>query len=393
MADVFTETTSQSWFSRLGSAFKGILVGLALFVLSFPLLFWNEGRAVKRYKTLKEGSEAVVSVSAENVDAANADKLVHVTGMADTEETLRDEEFGISAKALRMIREVEMYVWDEETETEEKKKLGGGTETVTTYTYDTEWSSTPVDSSRFSRPEGHENPTTFPYSRVEQEADLVTLGAFRLSPDLIQKIGNFEPAFLAEGEAMPEALEGKAQIDGDRFYLGDNPASPQVGDVRIGFKVAKPTDVSVIAVQREQSFVPYQAEAGGTIQLLQTGVHSAKEMFQAEHDANTMLTWLLRLAGFALMTFGLLMVLKPLSVLADVLPILGNVVGAGTFLIAILVALVGSLTTIAIAWLFYRPLLGITLIVVVGGLIWLIRAKLKKGSSEESAPLATEGAS
>ena len=57
--DSFTEVTHQSWGSRLGGAFKGIVFGIILFIVSFPLLFWNEGRAVKRHKTLEEGGGAV----------------------------------------------------------------------------------------------------------------------------------------------------------------------------------------------------------------------------------------------------------------------------------------------------------------------------------------------
>ena len=51
--DRFTEVTSQSWLSRIGGAIKGVLMGFVLFILAFPLLFWNEGRAVTTYKTLK----------------------------------------------------------------------------------------------------------------------------------------------------------------------------------------------------------------------------------------------------------------------------------------------------------------------------------------------------
>ena len=104
--DRFTEVTSNSWFSRIGGAIKGVIVGLVLFVVAFPLLFWNEGRAVTRYKTLKEGGGAVVSVSAESVDAAHAGKLVHVTGKAVTDATLRDPDFGVSAQALKLKRVV-----------------------------------------------------------------------------------------------------------------------------------------------------------------------------------------------------------------------------------------------------------------------------------------------
>ena len=42
--DNFTEVTNDSWFGRLGNAIKGVVFGLLLFVVAFPLLFWNEGR-------------------------------------------------------------------------------------------------------------------------------------------------------------------------------------------------------------------------------------------------------------------------------------------------------------------------------------------------------------
>ena len=48
--DQFTEVEHVSWFGRIGGAFKGILVGLIMFVAAFPLLFWNEGRSVKNTK-------------------------------------------------------------------------------------------------------------------------------------------------------------------------------------------------------------------------------------------------------------------------------------------------------------------------------------------------------
>ena len=91
-----------------------------------------------------------------------------------------------------------------------------------------------------------------------------------------------------------------------------------------------------------------------------------------------MLTWLLRLGGFLLMFLGLSTILKPLSVFADVLPILGDIVGIGTGIVAGLVALVCSLATIAIAWLFYRPLIGIALLVVAGFFVWKLRQKKSK---------------
>ena len=60
--------------------------------------------AFKRYKTLKEGGGAVVSVTSESVDPDNAGKLIHTTGKADTDATLTDSMFGVSSNALKLKR-------------------------------------------------------------------------------------------------------------------------------------------------------------------------------------------------------------------------------------------------------------------------------------------------
>jgi len=74
------------------------------------------------------------------------------------------------------------------------------------------------------------------------------------------------------------------------------------------------------------------------------------------------------------MAFGFSTILRPLSVLADVLPPVGSLVGAGIGMVSFLLAAIFSLLTIAFAWVFYRPLLGVTLIVVaVVVIVYLVR--------------------
>src|SRR5471030_367255 len=86
--DSFSETSSQGWLARLGGAIKGILIGLVMVIAAFPLLFWNEGRAVRTAKSLDEGSGAVVTTPSDKVDAAKEGQLVHTTGRAKTAETI-----------------------------------------------------------------------------------------------------------------------------------------------------------------------------------------------------------------------------------------------------------------------------------------------------------------
>ncbi|MDU9050736.1 MAG: TMEM43 family protein [Candidatus Electrothrix sp. Rat3] len=394
--DSYTEVTEQSWFSRIGGAIKGIIFGLILFIIAFPLLFWNEGRAVKTYKTLKEGGGAVISVLADQVDAKNEGKLIHVTGKATTEDILTDPVFGVSENALRLRRNVEMYQWQESSQSETKKKLGGGTETVTTYSYSKGWEDNIVSSSSFKKPVGHENPDSMPYASEEQTADRVTLGAFTLSSSQINRINRFEPLAidsntLGSDTLSPDGLDSRMTRQANGFYLGDNPASPQVGDVRIQFESVAPTEVSIVAQQNGSGLRPYHAQAGGDIELLQVGMHTAEAMFQKAQTDNKILTWALRAVGFVFMMIGLSMIFKVFSVLADVIPFLGNVVEAGTGFIAFLLAAVLSLITIAIAWIVFRPLLGIILLVVAVGLIVLIGGKVKAGKAKRVSTLGAAG--
>lgn len=384
----YTVVSSQSWFSRLGGAFKGVLFGLLLFVLAFPLLSWNEGRAVRRYETLKAGQGLVVSVPSDSVDAAYEGALVHVTGRADTEATLTDPVFGVSAPALKFARKVEMYQWVEHSRSETKKKVGGKEETITTYTYAKAWSSEPIDSSRFHKPEGHENPGALAYPSMKLVADPVSLGAFRLSPSLVELISNPEPLALSADPAspLPEELKDQAILKDNLFYIGRNAEVPQVGDLRVSFSVTRPTDISVVAQQAGTSFVPYPVENKGSIQLLQLGTLTAEAMFQQAHTHNKMMTWGLRLLGFILMFAGLNMVFKPLSVLADVLPLLGRIVSMGTGLISFLISLSFAMLTIAIAWLVFRPVLGISLLVVAAIVAAAVIWKLKSAQPADSTP-------
>jgi hypothetical protein len=377
-----TEVTSQGWLSRLGGAFKGILFGLVLIAIAFFLLFWNEGRAVERHKTLKEGAGAVVSVPADRVDPAHEGDLVHLTGRAETDEVLSDETFGVEARALRLEREVEMYQWKEDRSSETKKKVGGGTETTTTYTYEKTWSERPIDSSGFKETAGHQNPGSMPWQSAEQTAGRVTLGEYRLPTSLVRRIDRWEELPIGSASALPWEIQRRAELHGSGLYFSESgdgsPSSPEIGDVRVSFRVVKPTEISVVAQQTGQTLQPFQAEAGGTIELLQVGTVAAAQMFEAAERQNTMLTWALRLGGLLMMAFGFGMVLRPLSVLADVLPPVGSLVGVGIGLVSFLLAAFFSLVTIAVAWVFYRPLLGVTLLVVAVAVVVYLVVKARK---------------
>ncbi len=385
--DSYTEVSSKSWFGRIGGAVKGIVIGLVLMAVAFGLLFWNEGRAVARYKTLKEGGGVVLSVVSDRVDSGNEGKLVHMAGRAVTEATLSDHELGVQARAIALIRDVEMYQWKESRRSETKKRFGGGEETVTTYSYAKEWAGRASNSGNFKKPDGHGNPTRMAYESRISLADDVRLGAFLVPDFLIRKISNETPLTLGAEIKPPQNTRGKIHRQPDGFYLGADPDVPQVGDLRIKYRVILPSDISLVARQTGASFAPYTASAGGTIELLEMGIHPAAAMFQKAQQTNTILTWGLRAGGFLLMALGVGLILSPLAVFADVVPFVGSLVGAGTKLISALVAGILSLITIGIAWFIYRPMIGAAFAVIAGAIFILLVGKMKKAAPVRPPPV------
>ena len=359
-----------------------------LFILAFPLLWWNEGRTVHRTRTLEAGEKNVVSVSSETVDAANEGKLIHTSGMLATDDVLEDSLFGIKVNAILLERTVEMYQWVEDSESKSEEKMGGSEETTTTYTYKKEWSSTWMDSSEFQE-EGHRNPPRIPFEGKRSLAKNVFLGAFALSERIIGYVGGTQPYPIPNEYAIPAGFKnaiayGAPEIRGNAIYFPYNQgeveassaAEPQIGDVRVSFQMILPHNFSIVAQQQGNGFVSYSTPNGDLL-LTANEIQSAGEMFASAKSANKMLAWLLRLAGFLMMFVGIKMIFAPLRTLGAVIPFIGKIIGFGTGLVAFVIALPCTLITIAIAWIAYRPVLAIVLIAIAVGIVILVMKRKK----------------
>jgi len=189
----------------------------------------------------------------------------------------------------------------------------------------------------------------------------------------------------------------RAQVAGTVIYVPEpatrenalnkrNVASqPRIGDMRVTFEVVYPHDVSLVAKQKGDTFVGYTAKTGKKVDLFSDDVKDAAEMFASARSGNSLFTWIVRIVGFFMMFIGISMILKPLSVLCDVLPILGDIVEMGAGIVAVLVALPCAIVTIAVAWLFYRPVIGIILLAVAGFFVWKLYMK-RRAAKAAAAP-------
>jgi hypothetical protein len=373
--DTLRKVTHEGWFSRIGGALKGLLVGLLMLVLSIVLQFWNEGRTVARDAALAEGRSTVQRV-ADAIPAPQRDgALVHVSGAATAARPVRDEEFGVDVPALALRRRVEMYQWDEKKSRREEKQVGGGTHTVTEYRYEQDWDDDAIDSSRFEQAAGHANPGPLPYTAQTWRADEVRLGGYTLAPEVVGEIGGWENVPAAR-IALPPNLAASFRAAGDWFTTSIDGENPSVGDVRVRFEQLPAGPVSVVARQQAGALVTHATASGGELVLVERGTVAADAMFDAEAERNSLFAWGLRGAGFVLAWIGFNLLLRPLVVLADVVPLLGRLAGFGGAVVSGVLAALTSALGIGGGWLWHRPwLLGIVLLAIVSAAVWLLRAR------------------
>lgn len=424
------ETTEQGWFSRIGDAIKGVVVGIIMIPLCMYLLWWNEGRSVRRYATIGEARSNCVEADASKIDNSNEGKLVHFSGMTATKDILTDNEFAVTVdNSLSLDRKVEMYQWIEDKKTSTEKKAGGKTVTHTTYSYRKDWAASPINSGSFKE-SGHDNPGAFPYQPNEVTAENVTLGAYKIPGKDASHLGSAVPVELdstkitapvsaivsgnrilfnvfKEGKAkqakqmfetsqnggqavettnanVASATENNASSTFKAFEFQPNESAPEIGDVRITFTNHPVCEATVIAVQSADTIKPFTTKNGNFYEI-RTGTLTAEELFKKTEDENALMTWLLRGLGFFLMAVGFGMIFKPISVLADVLPILGDIAESGISVISGLLAFVISLTVIAIAWLFYRPMLACFLLLLMAAGIFGIMKLINSVRSAKEA--------
>uniref|UniRef100_A0A8C5SWE4 Transmembrane protein 43 n=1 Tax=Laticauda laticaudata TaxID=8630 RepID=A0A8C5SWE4_LATLA len=349
------------FLERLSETSGGMLVGLATFALSFYILFTNEGRALKTASSLTEGLSLVVPLdNIQIVSHENDKKLVHLSGILRTSKPLYDPSYGLSIRAVKLKRQVEMYQWVEYEDSKEYEE-NGEVKKETRYSYNTEWKSEVVNSRNFDREIGHKNPSAMAVESFTAVASDVQVGTFFLSRGLIEKINNFKQMSLSKLED-PHADVIRS---GDYFFHSENPRRPEVGDLRVSFfyaglseafsRTVLPDTVTIVARQQEDHLVPYQTKSGDVLNILYPGELTAEEVFLKEHESNSMKTWGLRAAGWLSMFLGISLMTRIIYTLVDWFPVVRDLVNIGLKAFAFCLATSLSLLTISVGWLFYRP--------------------------------------
>lgn len=136
---------------------------------------------------------------------------------------VRDPDFGVEAAAIALERRVEMYQWVE---------VEGGA----TPRYALQWRAGLVDSSRFREPRGHANPSEFPIVGARWQSATVTLDGHPVDPAAFARSEGWR-ALRPDPARLPPNMAVSFGPDGEGLTSAGDPADPQLGDVRLRWRM------------------------------------------------------------------------------------------------------------------------------------------------------------
>lgn len=375
MADVYTTTTTQGFGERLVGSIKNFIVGILLFVISFAVLYWNEGRV--DFSKVAEKA-VVIQTDGQSIDVSNEGKFVSVYGNVATNDVIGDGQYLVPGNYLGVTRKAEMYSWVEKESSKSTEHVGGSETTQTTYTYKKEWDSTPE--SNFKYPEGHQNPSMAVMDASVYAKD-ATIGGYHFMPGSAHlPVGN--SVTLEASSTILIQTNGDTSLANSMYiFIRKNATStlesPEVGDIRISYTAVPPAFTGTLfGVVAGSSISPYSNDGKEFYRLFNS---TREEAIVTLHNEYTMSLWIFRGVGFLLMFVGLMSILSPFTIFLSFIPIFGAFGRGVAFMFSLVVSLLLSVITIVVSSIIHDPkVLGVVIVIsVIAGIGILMHASKK----------------
>ncbi len=252
--------------TRIGKVIVYLIVGLLLLAGCFYLLTNFDNTSFKTAQSLSEAGKALIIVPSSPVYQKNNLRVVYISGLATTDETLTDPLLTVSGQALVLIRRVENFQWMETKTSPDNDKHN-------TYNYVTAWREGIIKSNSFKHPEGHENPSTSLFTSANFTAKKILVGEFTLPAQVYKLIPRLTYMDLSAVDVsnIQKTTQKPLFRSANEIFIGADPQHPQPGDVKITLMAVLPQVVSVIGQQSDDSIQAYAAHAGEPVLLLVGG--------------------------------------------------------------------------------------------------------------------------
>ncbi|MBN1494287.1 TMEM43 family protein [Candidatus Peregrinibacteria bacterium] len=353
--------------NKFVNSIGSLLFGIIVFIGAFVVLYIGETRM------------DYSNVAQKAVEVAQADEqtdFVYLTGSLSTGQMLGDELYLKRGDYIAVDRIVEMYAWSEESETTEND--------ITTYNYVSGWTENPQDSSSFDSSVFYENPEM----KIKSErflAESVTIGDYLIDmekvrlPAFIEFKINESNITLGNYETL-DTLDGKTYIYDGYATL----AEPEIGSIRVSYNVIPAgKKVTLFGKTQGKEFVKHTGEKEKELYRMFYGTKDdAAEILKGEYNT---WGWIYKIIGFFAMWLGLGMILKPLSVTMEIIPVLGGLGKSALGIISFIAALILTFVTSFVLGVLNSPV-GIILIILPVILIGMYVNSMRSAKQHTKGP-------
>jgi len=376
----YTEVTRNWYWSRLWNSLKWVLFWVLLIIWSIILLWWNEWRTVDVASWLSSAEKITINGSIDEINTDLEWKLVYNKGFVDTKNWVLDNIFLIEWKFLKLDRVVEMYQWNQEVKEKREDNLWWSETVIKTYSYNQKWDTKRLDSINYKEL-WHTNPTYWLYKNKNTVSSDIKIWEFSLNQSYISKLDNYTNYNISNDDFIKYKMSNNYNSVHDWNYIyiwtwSNN--FPVVWDIRVSFKIANPWDLSIIWVQKWNTFVPYVAANDTTVALLEYWNISMEQMYINAQSANSLLAWILRWLWLFLMFVWFKLFFDIFVIIAKVIPFLSSVIEFWTITISFILTITIWWLTIAIAWFASRPIISLIIIWIIWSITYFVLTKKSK---------------
>ena len=154
--------------------------------------------------------------------------------------------------------------------------------------------------------------------------------------------------------------------------------NPKIGDIRISFKYNDYKEITVLALQKSDTFETYNSSNGENINVVVNGIKTGNEVLDDISNNNIILLWGLRVILFITNIIGFILILNNFKKLNKKVILLGSV--NHTLIVSIILSISLCLLMISIPYFSYNLLTGVILILLSIIIFWLCTLITRKKS-------------
>ena len=277
---------------------KNLYTGVFFIAISCFLFGITVFLNLKENELASELNQKYTDVDVNKIDSNNNRNLINVSGNISYEGDANDNDFNLKVDTAILKRNVEVFVWIQETEVNSGK---------TTYTYRQKWMNELVDSSKFEIKDRYENPKNINYANKSFYASNAKLGAFKLNDKVLEKLETKE---LDLSNIALKKLPKGFSISGNYITNSKNIESPSIGDIRISYTYNTQKEITIFGMQDDETITEYETEDDTQILDVLSGMKTGEEVVDTYKKSNYFRNNFFILTSLGLSVIGIIFLMK-----------------------------------------------------------------------------------